>query len=192
MAATVPSIDSIDATEESPGSFPSRSLLTGYFRRRLPAWEANTTSEDLTQEVYMRTLAMAPQPIRSAQAYVWGIARHVLVDHLRSSTREIPGGDAARAQGRCAADWTSPHEPVHVIAGRWLDTQPLILREMFERLVDLDESQTEAAQALQLSRQEFRTQHAKLRSGLRAHLEADPDDTGRRRRRQRRSSRGFS
>jgi RNA polymerase sigma-70 factor (ECF subfamily) len=145
---------------------------------------------DLVQEVFVR--AFAPRTRASFDGtrpyghYLAQIARNVVVDHWRATRRQVPldldslmeamsleADDAGKRTER----WADP-DTVAVVE-RYLATLPPELRQVHDALYVRGLSQREAASALGLGRQAVRGLEARLRAGLRRHLQQsgqiDPD-----------------
>jgi RNA polymerase sigma-70 factor (ECF subfamily) len=64
---------------------PHETVLRGYLHRSFPAVR---DIDDLVQESYLRVWkARAAQPIRSAKAFLFTVARRLALDHVRSQRR---------------------------------------------------------------------------------------------------------
>ena len=64
---------------------PHETVLRGYLHRSFPAVR---DIDDLVQESYLRIWkARAAQPIRSAKAFLFAVARRLALDHVRSQRR---------------------------------------------------------------------------------------------------------
>jgi RNA polymerase sigma-70 factor (ECF subfamily) len=151
---------------------------------------AATEIGDLVQEVFVR--AFAPRTRASFDGarpyghYLAQIARNVVVDHWRTTRRQVPLDldpllDAMSLEaddaGKRTERWADP-ETVAVVE-RYLAALPPELRQVHDALYVRGLSQREAASALGLGRQAVRGLEARLRAGLRRHLQQsgqiDPD-----------------
>jgi len=72
-----------------------RAALRAYLRL---ATGRSDIAEDLAQDVYLRVVRgeAAYQPRGKERAWLFSIARHLVVDHFRRRSREVPLRDAAR------------------------------------------------------------------------------------------------
>jgi RNA polymerase sigma-70 factor (ECF subfamily) len=107
---------------EAFGVFYDETLpgIYGYFLRRCGGRE--TTAEDLTSETYLRAIAQIrrggtiDEPVR----WLYGIARHTLIDHYRSSLRAsdrlLPWSDRAEQEADGRDEFDRVIERDHAIA----------------------------------------------------------------------------
>jgi RNA polymerase sigma-70 factor (ECF subfamily) len=155
--------------------------LRGYLRRRV-----GDAADDLLQEVFVRVQAHRGQ-LRDDErvgAWVFQIARRVVVDHHRATRRLDPLDEASREAP--AADDDQEDSPEHVL-GLWLShmirTLPPIYREALELTELRGMSQREAAVALGLPYSSLKARvqrgRARLEKLLRRCCEVELDRSGR-------------
>lgn len=127
---------------------PHESSLKAYLHRSFQVQDV----EDVVQESYLRMLkARAAQPIQSAKAFLFQVARHVTLDLLRrgkASPIETVGDLSAlpvMEDKRGVAESVSMKEKVQVLAGA-LVTLPPACREvvMLRKLKGLSRKETAA------------------------------------------------
>lgn len=106
--------DSQRARERGPSAFGE--FRQGLFRYLLRKLRHAENAEDLTQEVYLRLLRSGErQQVRNPQAYVFGVAFHVLYE-FRLSEAQNPiswDSDAAAKAGDRWSDETASPEAIH-------------------------------------------------------------------------------
>jgi RNA polymerase sigma factor (sigma-70 family) len=148
--------------------------------RRLAAPELAQDSglADLVQEVFVRAFAPAIRGRYSSlagfDAYLKVIARHHVIDILRTRRREVLVGDARQLHEAASA----PVEPFLDHADERLVTfvracvarLPLPLRDLYEQRFVLGCSQEQAGQVLAVSRRQVRTLEQHLYRDLRRML----------------------
>lgn len=154
----------------------------GAVRRTIRYWLARAhrysaaTHADLVQEVFLK--AFSPTARRSYDGRAYGpllqtIARHVVIDFLRRSTRErvaaAPLEVIDKAVDEATDDAPYPLEAV-TVTERYVEELPPPLRLVHERRFIAAEPQEVAAKALGISRQTLRTLEKKLVDGLRRKL----------------------
>jgi RNA polymerase sigma-70 factor (ECF subfamily) len=151
MTATSTELES--AREDALGAVRVR--LHGFLARRV---ESPEVADDLTQEVLLRLLQHKDTPVENPTAWLYRVARNVLIDHYRSrgSQRRLRSDDTAITPTVLAEEpfGDDPQAAQRELAG--------CLRSLVDQLadpyrsavtaVDLDgRTQTEVAQALGLS-----------------------------------------
>jgi RNA polymerase sigma-70 factor (ECF subfamily) len=116
-----------------------RDRIHAYFQRRVP-----NEASDLTQETYLRIMQASPQlsDASSAQAYAWVVAKRVLIDHFRKSSRRasivlFPGAEYDRtALTMPASSDLAAKEILSIVTETLSNTKPE-LREVFQlRMAD--------------------------------------------------------
>jgi RNA polymerase sigma factor (sigma-70 family) len=131
--------------------------------------------EDLVQETFARAFSETARRSydgrRDYGPYVSTIARHVLIDFLRSHRAEsllVPEQlDVSALPDQASpeiAPWSDPLTTAAVKA--YLDRLPPELTSVHHQRYTLGSSQTLAAEALGITRQRLRTLEGKLRAGL--------------------------
>jgi len=170
-----------------------RAVLSSHAPRSLEQIEGSAAElGDLVQEVFAR--AFAPRTRASFDGarpyghYLAQIARNVVVDHWRATRRQVPVDldpllDAMSLEADDAGKRTERWADAQTVAvvERYLATLAPELRQVHDALYVRGLSQREAAASLGLGRQAVRGLEAKLRAGLRHHLqqsgEIEPDGT---------------
>ena len=113
--------------------------IYAYFQRRVPS-EAG----DLTQETYLRIMQASPklQDPSSAEAYAWVVAKRVLIDHFRKSSRRasvvlFPGAEYDRTALTMPASSDLAAKEILTIVTQTLQHTKPELREVFHlRMVE--------------------------------------------------------
>jgi RNA polymerase sigma factor (sigma-70 family) len=133
---------------------------------------------DVVQDIFLRAFSPSARTSydgeRAYAPFLMTIARNVLVDWLRRSSREV--ADTSSVEALVDASLPNPtedtlFEPELVNATRsYIESLPVELRGVHEQRFVKAEPQRSAAEALGLSRQSLRTLERKLVEGLRRAL----------------------
>jgi RNA polymerase sigma factor (sigma-70 family) len=140
---------------------------------------------DLVQEVFLKAFSPAARRAYDGRAYgpfLQTIARHVVIDFLRRSTRERVTPDALELMDTNIDEATndSPYPPEVVrVTETYVNRLSPQLKHVHERRFIAAEPQHIAAKALGISRQSLRTLERKLVDGLRRELAKELPDRAR-------------
>jgi RNA polymerase sigma factor (sigma-70 family) len=147
----------------------ARPVLRRYLASRLPTKAHAHLVDDLVQEVCLRALSAGrPHFSGTPLPYLLGIAHHLIVDHHRRKHRELLVDDVASV----SAEPTASLEDNWVLGDLTESVSKALTkaskheRELFYRLVFLQESQRNAAIAFGLTRKQVRSLLQRLRARL--------------------------
>jgi RNA polymerase sigma factor (sigma-70 family) len=162
--------------------------ITRHLARRLgqsglASGELTAQLPDLVQEVFLKAFSSAARAgfdgAREFTPYLFGIARNVFVDYLRSRRRFVlrdphliaTGLDTAEAQAFFERAFDPFSDPQTIeLARRYVAGLSPSLFRVYRALYIEGRSQQDAAALLGLGRQTIRTLQSKLRAGLRREL----------------------
>lgn len=128
---------------------------------------------DLVQEAFVRALAetsrRAYDGVRDYGPYLVAVARNLVIDRARIRGRELPTDSDELAEHPAEDDGDAPPwaEPATVkVVEAYLAGLPAPLRAVHDARYVRGLSQRSAAEVIGISRQQLRTQEARLRGGL--------------------------
>jgi RNA polymerase sigma factor (sigma-70 family) len=133
-----------------------------------------STVSDVLQEVFTRAFSPAARRAYDSTQeygpYLRTIARNCFIDVARRRGRELLKAPEQvvldlDSQYRLEPSWSEPR--VRAVLVAYVDALPLALRGVYERRFLIGQSQSEACEALGLSRAQLRTGENQLRRGLR-------------------------
>jgi RNA polymerase sigma factor (sigma-70 family) len=143
--------------------------------RRVPGGIDGTVA-DLVQEVFVhafsRSARLAYDGIREYGRLLLTIARNSLIDYLRQRTREEPVDplqlqqflDQETSVGVDESPWTDPQ--LTTLVQHYVATLPEREHAVYVERYAQNKSQSQAANALGLTRQQIRTLEGRVRGGL--------------------------
>lgn len=157
--------------------------IEGFLRARLFRAGRLTPASlaDLVQDVFLRAFSAKNRQSYDGQRaygpYLLALARNLLIDWLRRTSREATLGQSIEALVDAHADEPASaaiYDPELVaLAARYVENLDPALRGVHERRFVRAEPQVNAARALGISRQNLRTLERKLVDGLRRLLKRE-------------------